>query len=138
MAGLEDYLEREDYKAHDQAENHGSGQRPPGKPRPAAATKPQNPSEAPSRKMMAWIEVPQRDPGRGQDDQERKGRSGQEKETRLGPDDFHLLTVAGTLVQLALPARNAEKTCEMNMASTGPRITPQRPRTSSSSSRRRR
>ena len=37
MAGLEDYLEREDYKAHDQAENHRSGQRPPGKPCPAAS-----------------------------------------------------------------------------------------------------
>jgi hypothetical protein len=48
---------------------------------------------------------------------------GQKKETRLGPDDVHLLTAAGTPVQLGSPREDAEKTCEMNMASTGPRTT---------------
>ena len=53
IARLEEYLEREDQQADDQAEItvRASGQ--PASPARRPATKPQNPSEAPSRKMTA-------------------------------------------------------------------------------------
>jgi hypothetical protein len=66
----------------------------------------------------------QRDPGRSQDDQQRKGRHSQQKETRLGPDDSHPLGQVWTLVQFGLPGEEGRVDMRDNMASTGPRITP--------------
>ncbi len=54
----------------------------------------------------------------------RKSRSGQNKETRLGPDNAHRLTAAGTFVQLGLPGEGCREDVRDEHGEDGPRITP--------------
>ena len=99
-----------------------SGQ--PASPARWPATKAQNPSEAPSSRMTAWMERLTETPATVRMTRSRERGSGQQEETRFGSDDPHFLTRLGRLRSSACRARDAEKTCVTNMASTGPRITP--------------
>ena len=122
-----------------QAEDHRSDQRPARQPRPARpATKPQNPSEAPSRKMTAWIEWLNETPATASMIRSASAGAARRRKRDSVRMMCNVSLPPGRLCNSACRARDAERRGKRTWRARGRGLPRRRPRISSSASRRRR